>query len=774
MIKRLDLPDFGKFRKAALDFGPFTVVTGPNEAGKTTIFDALFDALCAESRHEGRPLWKNMAARYSALRSSAVVWEEGAAPLAFGDNEFIEIFAIRGGELGVKHPENKGSSAWAQAAENALLNAGLNPAQLADELNDKAENFRKGSVQAGMKRLREEIKDDGQAIAALTAEHAAILAGAAEAPRLEAEKKEKETALAAKKAELKAKEEALENLSAAARRAVIMAGITALRELQEAREAAAALGNFAESGMPKYRALQGIQQDAEKRAAAAEAALAEKQAALAAAAIAAEQLAAREQPFKLQNDYAAGLAARLAAFSSEPEKLVRGVDKRLRYAIWAGGAALALVVALSGRSYTLYAAGAVIAGAAAWAGVKLSITETLAGHSPEEVKTFLTGFAGEWAAVSKETFPTGGLEAARGFLAKAQADYEALARASSEKAEELAALETAIIAASQNRSELRKEADLARREGEDWFKARGCAGEDEYHSRLAEFKKLAARAADREQRVLALADGLGCNGENDFKDKLFAENGELERRGIAPKPGADAELARLKREAAGLQREAHEIEASLNKTAAALQTNLAVSGARLGGLPERLNQARTGLELKKEDLADLELQAEAYKLAAGAFTSLAQTSALAFETLGKEVTETLRAVLPEAHAEFRDFEAAGAAVTDAGGITRPVRSLSSGMRDLFMLAARLTIARRARRGPDGVAPALLVLDEPFYALDAARERAALKLLGNFHSDTGWQIIILTKDPDLAAAARTEGIKITEIRLPPPSLSAKNQ
>jgi ABC-type hemin transport system ATPase subunit len=765
MIKRLHLPDFGKFRKAALDLGPFTVITGPNEAGKTTVFDALFDALCAGSRHEGRPLWKNLAARYTALRKSSVEWEEGAAPLAFGDNEFMEIFAIRGGELGVHHSENKGSSAWAQAAENALLNAGLNPAQLAAVLTNKAESFKKGSVQAGIKRLNEAIKDHAQAIAALKAERDAILAGAAEAPRLEAEKKEQETALAAKNAEVKAKEEALEQLSAAARRAVIISGITAVRELQEAREAAAALGKFAESEISKYRALQGAQQDAEKRAAAAEAALAEKQAALAAAGAAADQLAEREKALKLQNDYARGLASRLGSYAAEPEKLVRGVDPRLRYAIWGAGLTLALIVALSGRSLATYAAGAAILCAAAWAGIKLSVTETLTGHSPQEVTAFLATFAGEWASVSQEPFPTSDLEAARVFLAKAQAEYEAVMKAAEEKTAELGALEGGVIAASQARSELRKEADLARREGEDWFKARGCANEDEYHSKLAEYKKLAARAADREQRVLALADGLGCTGENDFKDKLFAENGELERRGITAKPGADAELARLKRELDDLRREARAIEEALNRTDKTLQTNLAVSGARLGGLPERLNQAETDLELERQELADLELQAEAYKMAAGAFTSLAQSSALAFETLGKEVTETLRAVLPEAHAEFRDFEAAGAAVTDAGGVTRPVRSLSTGMRDLFMLAARLTIARRARLGPDGVGPAMLVLDEPFYTLDAARERAALKLLGNFHADTGWQIIVLTKDVALAPAAKAEGINVTELQLP---------
>jgi hypothetical protein len=764
MIKRLELPDFGKFRKAALDFGPFTVVTGPNEAGKTTVFDALFDALCAGSRHEGRPLWKNLAHRYTALRKSAVVWEEGAAPLAFGDYEFVEIFAIRGGELAAHHPENNGVSAWAQAAENALLNAGLNPAQLAAELRDKAESGRKSSVQAAIRRLRQEMNDHRQAIAALKAERDEILAGAAEAPRLEAEKKELAAELEAGNAELKVKREALEKLSAEARRAVIMAGITAVRELQEAREAAAALGAFAAEDTPKYRALLGARQDAEKRAAAAEAALEEKHAVIAAAVIAAEQLAARAQAFKQPSLTAAALAPRIEKFTSEPEKVLRTVDSRTRWGVWVCGLALAALTAWSGRSIAAYVSAAAMLGAAAWAGIKLSIKEKLVGHSAADVTAFLTGLAAEWAAAAGGPFPTTSLETARAFLARAQADHDAAVKAAEDKAAELPVVKATAAAAAQTRDELRRAADEAMHQAENWLKERGCATEDDYINKNSEYKKLARLAADREQRVLALADGLGCAGEAEFKDRLFAENGDLERRGIAPKPGADAELARLKRELEELERAARATEARLNKVNTALQTNLAVSGARLGGLPERLNQAETGLEEEDRELAELELQADAYRLAAEVFEDLAATSAMAFETLGKEVTETLQAALPAAHAEFKGFEAAGAAVTDAGGVTRPVHTLSSGTRDLFMLAARLTIARRARLGPGGLAPALLVLDEPFYTLDAARQRAALKLLSNFHADTGWQIIILTKDAGLSPAAAAEGIKVTDVRL----------
>jgi ABC-type Mn2+/Zn2+ transport system ATPase subunit len=71
-----------------------------------------------------------------------------------------------------------------------------------------------------------------------------------------------------------------------------------------------------------------------------------------------------------------------------------------------------------------------------------------------------------------------------------------------------------------------------------------------------------------------------------------------------------------------------------------------------------------------------------------------------------------------------------------------------------MFAARLALALKTRLGAGGLAPALLVLDEPFYTLDQSRAAAALKLLGAFQKETDWQIILLTKDPAVRAAAES--------------------
>ena len=86
-------------------------------------------------------------------------------------------------------------------------------------------------------------------------------------------------------------------------------------------------------------------------------------------------------------------------------------------------------------------------------------------------------------------------------------------------------------------------------------------------------------------------------------------------------------------------------------------------------------------------------------------------------------------------------------VADGGGEKRPLEQLSRGTRDAFMLAARLTLARQAVQGEG-----LLLLDEPFQALDRRRVEQALRLVAGFQRETGWQVVLLSKDEGLAGLA----------------------
>jgi len=761
MIKRLRLTDFGKFKERELEFGPCTVITGPNEAGKTTVFDALFDALCAQSRHEGRPAWKGLAGRYGALRKAELNWEEGFPPLAFDDAEFLELFAIRAGETSVNAVNGK---TWETVAEARLLNAGLNPAQLAAALIDKADSSRKGSLKARIKELNKLIEARGPELAAYKARRDAIFSGEAETARLEAELKGRNAALEEKRAQQRALANTQEELAMACRLASAEAGIKALRELKETSAELAALSKFARSEAPAYRALQQEYQDRERDAASAGAALGEKQAVLAAGKASLEQLVARMPVLKKQVETAAALSSKLTVFSSAPPKVTLTVNRPARFGIWGAALALAVFVAYSGGNAGAYAAAAAIVAAGAWAGLKLSVKETLSAHTPDEVKVFLDGLAAEWTTISEEKLPPG-LEEARAYLAKAGADAAAAADSLKARSGEVSDLETSLKMAARSLEETRAAAAEAKANAAAWLKERGCASEDDYQGRVTAYEKLSAKLGDIEQRVALFRQKTGAASLEDLKDRLFMDKEALDQKGVNPAKADEAELERVKARAAGLGKEVHAMEAEAAELKAALKTVQAVAGAKLEGLPEHINRAENELAAAREEISSLELQAQGYMLAAEAFNKLAEKSTVAFDALAKEVAAALDGALPGPEAHFGSFDAAEASLKDAGGRLRPVKFLSSGTRDLFMLAARLMMARKARTGPDGsLSPALIVLDEPFYTLDSVREAAALGLLAAFQKTTGWQIVILTKDAAVAPRAAAAGLPVKMVEL----------
>lgn len=762
MIRRLDLTDYGKFRRERLYFGPFTVVTGANEAGKTTVFDALFDALCAGSRHEGRPAWKALAGRYGALRKAELVWEEGFHPLSFTDDEFLEIFAVRAGDMRV---DAAGGGSWEGAAEARLLNSGLNPAQLAAEMEDKADNARKGSLKARSRELEKRTKAREPELMELKARRDAIFAGEAETARLEAELKMRREAQEARLAELKALRAREEELSLSCRLAAAEAGLKALRELKETRGELARLVMFASNELPAYKALRFAADEAGRAYETAAAALAEKEAAVGSAKAAVDQLEIQQPVVKKRRATAEALSARISAFMAAPPKVIRTVSTGTRFGAWAGALALAGFVAYSGRNTAAYASAAVIAAAGIWVGIKLSIRQTLAGPTAEETKAFLAGLMAEWVLVSEEKFPADGLENARAFLAKAVADADAVSAHLKVKAEDLRGLQAASGSARAVVEELRAAAAESAGKAQTWLKERGCESQDDYQEKLASHGRFVQRAGDIMERVKIFKDRLRCSGDDEIKDRLLMEKEALDHKGVDPSKADEPELERLKARAAELTEEVHSLEASAADVASSLEKARAVAGAKLEGLPDRINRLEAETAADREEMAELELQKQGYMLAAEVFTRLAEQSTAAFAELGKRVTQTLSRAVPELEVQFVSFKAGEAGVKDAGGNLRPVKYLSSGARDLFMLAARLTMARDSRREADGrISPALLVLDDPFYTLDSARTQAALKLLADFQKETGWQIVILTKDFTLPDAARDSTPHLTEQKL----------
>ena len=95
MIERLVLKKFGRFENRTFLFGDSVVFYGPNESGKTTIFDALFTTLCRVP--------KQGTIRMRSISGTPTGWRRRSFPKicseSFDLGEFKDLYSIRSGDV---------------------------------------------------------------------------------------------------------------------------------------------------------------------------------------------------------------------------------------------------------------------------------------------------------------------------------------------------------------------------------------------------------------------------------------------------------------------------------------------------------------------------------------------------------------------------------------------------------------------------------------------------------------------------------------------------
>jgi len=257
----------------------------------------------------------------------------------------------------------------------------------------------------------------------------------------------------------------------------------------------------------------------------------------------------------------------------------------------------------------------------------------------------------------------------------------------------------------------------------------------------------------------ALAE-YGCADEATLRAELDRRLRDLEAR-ILEAPLRDPEIRRLEADRVRLAETLATIAADRESAKEGIDLERGGIRSALGELPQRIVATERGIAACRRELARMECARKAAALARDLFAEIARDSDVLMEQLAGEIAATY-GDLVGASREVRltAFDVAAARVVDAGGEPRNLGDLSSGTRDLFLLAARLTLAARSRQGK-----ALIVLDEPFQAIDAGRAERALVLLRRFHEERGWQVLLFTKDESLVPRLRSVFQDLVAHRLP---------
>ena len=176
MIRRLVIDSFGKFRGRSFDFGPVTLFSGRNETGKTTLFDAIFDQLCAPKGNIDPA--KRLRARYGPDRRARLEFESEEISIPVPD--FLNLFAIRAGDLRMEIDSN---SEWMNRVKAGLFSGGIDPGEVVKRLRHQLTTEAGGSLTKEEKNLKAEMEGLRQRLDQDRAERDACLRKRKTSPR---------------------------------------------------------------------------------------------------------------------------------------------------------------------------------------------------------------------------------------------------------------------------------------------------------------------------------------------------------------------------------------------------------------------------------------------------------------------------------------------------------------------------------------------------------------------------------------------------------------
>jgi len=760
MIEKLLIEKFGKFHDQSFEFGPVTLFLGNNEAGKTTLFDALFHAICKPkgSLKDGRRL----EARYGADRKAAI---QGLLP-KIGADDFFNLFAVKSNALAETEISER-SDMTARLKAN-LFSGGVDPKNIAEVLGNELTTRKQGALGAREKELDGKIAGLKSALSKDEAERAECLRGEADA-----EKRKTGLEVCAKKimqleTEIARDEGALQVYRAAMELRKIENDIALFDEKRQNEARLAEYDSYTNDGRAKLKALEG-----EKARLTQEAALA-AQAAHDFSSEIEKRLAEKnaEEDKRKRLDKESALAAMLKERLKPKERLIEKKDIRkirpvtlaLALAAFAAGIAAFIFLGEAARIYAALALGA--------AGIVLTAVSfrTISIEDCSRLESELETARAAWKKETGADIP-GVWE---DMILSLQAAETAAANAADSYERSLAALREAETKKARLSSEAEK-AEARKRDAEEALReALGPLPDAAvYIERLAQKRSLSESLEGIRSKLAPLARERGVESFAELETALKRQEREL-RDSLVVEAMSDDEARQCKRRLetskAALTKERVQKE-TLDRD---FNRNEGTFQERFRGLPDRIANNELALKKAEGEREQLARERRATEIARDIFFALSEDSAAMLETLsgeiGRSFAELSGGVSGNAGAgETREvrmdnFSVDSGAVhaLDAGGENRAVELLSSGTKDAFYLAARLVLARKSLAAGE---KALMIFDEAFTALDSQRIQRALRVIEKFYNDTNWQIVIFTKDKDLETmAARIFGpsLRVNEL------------
>ncbi len=743
MIKQLILETFGKFRDTHFDFSNSTLFLGKNESGKTTIFDALFQETChprANRRHG-----KQLQERYGESRQARIKWQKNE--LRIDEDEFYNLLAIRSGDV---YLNMASGSTWMEKVKSGLFTGGIDPLRLQKTFADRASD--KGSFKHNreQKQLEEDLSKFRD--------------------RLE-EKRGTRDSLLSRESDTRILKNKLDSLQAdheseTAEMSRIQKELEHEGKIQEKGKLNNLLLNIRD-GVARQKILQSLESYTSQELARMDDLRSRiSQLELDSAKVQTDHDHQRELLKEKQNEVirlkeAMDQSSNLSRLATEYLDSLKRIRENLpgRRTSWWHWLVLAVLSALVGASVLLSLNQQnmlfflISVGLGALLGVffLLLIGRIRTHPQRERNRDAVHQLKEEWRnrtgglAVLTSDNPDGLARELETLRSTADTDSDALARANGELREKEKSLE----ASKERREELIRQMQTGENSIADWLKRGGVRDRDEYYRKTLDRQRLLQEQRRWEENLEEQLKNGSVDSVSLLQQECERRLRDFDREHIPNRGKGEEEIRRMERDLKEKSSRMNALSEEQRRTALTKERQQGEISGSLGSLPQEITDLELSILERDKSLQVMEIDKKAASLVRDIFEEISVDTENVLVELGRELAEQFGEIVPE----MREISLTGLstesiAVADAGGASRPIGHLSSGTRDAFLFAARMALARRGH--PER---ALLILDEPFHALDEERVGKALAMIRKFQLETQWQIVLFSKETELEGMCR---------------------
>ncbi len=743
---KLKLESFGFFKNTSFPIGQVTIFFGPNETGKTTLFDALVSSIIKITGSTS--FGKKLRDRYGDSRSA----ELESSLLEISSSKFLNSYAIREGKVRLDD-DSKDNKELISSIQKSLFDSGFDSKNLTNICNDRSST--KKSVKSGkdLKIATEEYEEKFKLWKNAEEERLNTLSKWSNLPKKEKEKNEIGDSLKKKEANLASLKSQIEQLTAKSRHHKAKNLFQSLLSFEAKKEAVGEMRKWFSEGRDKsilklnddIKSLQLNQKVLQKK-----------------------QIEASEKLTSVQRNI--GQLSPDKETSASLEGIVFEIEKKLDSLISENAPQLVLTewkmeflllgsfLLLSGlltgiitffKSYPGFYY--ILTGILFFGGITiltnfsrkititrdqnriekdiLSLAEELILRTSGKVSPLLKTRDGIKSAISK-------YRETDAVLAK---DLEREKKQEQEIQQSLTSLGSDILKSTNELSELQSlfQSSLAEIGAKNLEEVQNKISEAKAEEQSFQTLRLQIEAALKENQLVdaselkvSLKDQIQSFEKSMVPFDFTTEDKNLLRNITLQFETEKEDYDRLKEKYFSLD--------------TALSGELGGSRIQIKDILEKCDHTRKEKEEAEKKLNLVKATMKAYETLAGIFTEMGEGSENQILTLVKSLKKRWNEILPEDEIRNIDWNHFGEVpkVYDKFHQFRDVDHLSTGTKELFYFSLRIEYALRMSK-EDNVK--WLLLDEPFRHMDATRMDSAVKYTLNFLKREGWTGVFFTFD-----------------------------